>query len=1014
MLRPFTARALCSLLFPIFAAAIVACSDRQSSREAPPSPVPTDTVTGGVDIGAPLAGAQLALAVVSDDGTPSWILRAPEAHTSGALRWTTHNAEFRSTGRFALEIPRARPAGGDFRLVVNGQFGGTRPESVELRADVRDFDLKLDQLHVNAVTTLIAAYRDAHPELTLDQATAVVEAFLDIPSYVDAGDINAGSWLFDHGRFLASAAAHGGVNRFIAQLVEEIEAGGAGRSFRASAPPGLTPPGIYLTCVNTVAWNHGATPSSPPYVQVGSEQYFRANTTDIQVVTLQRQTLELVSNESYSTDDSGISQVASYLDGLDAGHLVIVAGPASSAAQMSPGLARIGASQLMDQSGSPATAPGNWSVIGVPGLAYGQAAQSSHVIDGVVPSLANCQGTSDGDAGANLSGYFTLDSTAQNYAFTFAEYIPFDTRVPNQPALSNAMKLGDQTYTVSVQVPEEPTAAGGFQATYVDRRTGKVLQTSVYPTVKHNPAQGTLVGNAPTVSEFEDVLQSGLFFPDTSSPSFGDGPNQLLYFIASVGQPAVAETALFSSEMRDNLNALGASPHTFMSLTANDNWSMAGYDVGDPALPRAYAFESSSRITPDTPNGRLVGFLARNPRNDFAPVVADFTGELVYDLYPLALQPASPWPFDDTAGYQSANAYIAANLRLPQASDVRLNYPNTNLDFSGDLYTDLSLLSYPGAACNCSEDEWNDLQAGLLQEFEWVGGVRTLLTNLKAPLDQSQSSVAVDLAAVANQVESSLGSPGGSSETIFFTILSTMASAASAASGISGLGLPVAAFKFAYDITKSSDGSPLDPVRAEAEQLGAAVANAVATTLATYNQLQDVIVSDYGRLSDVGGNALTNPAWAWDGGTTNLAATLIEQSATQRFYAALMPTAYRAYRLIPTSPNNDTVTSANNYVCEGHDPETGGSKNVETFKQAAASGQFDFVYDYANSAAQKYVWVWYSSVNNQGQATVPPSSLTDPLFQSIEDAGGVGLYAPAFWYQSWTPADLECPPDRFD
>ena len=737
----------------------------------------------------------------------------------------------------------------------------------------------------------------------------------------------------------------------------EIDAGRQVHSFRSLTAPDLAALGNPLICVNTVAWDHGTSTSAAPYVQVGNAKYVRAIAGGIQAVVLTRQNLALVNNTAYSADASGISLLSSYLSTLSANDLVIVAGPQSTAMQVNSAVAKIGASMLLDEGGSPATSPGNYSVIGIPGLPYGQAWQSSHVLSGVTPSLPNCQGTSDGDRGSNLSGYFTLDSTGVNYTFLFADFIPFDTRVPGEPPLTNAMRFGDRTITTGPLEVFGATSIGGFHVVIIDRRTAEPWDPTFYmATTQRNLIQGTIEPDAAGIGAVEDTIHGVLTVPD--SPQTGDGPNQSLYFFTSIGSPAVADTKLFSSVMAANLTAFGVNPHTFMSLTANDTWSLASYDVSDPSLPRPRAFESSSLITPDNPSGRLVGFLAKNRRNAWIPSVADQTGQLNYSLFPLALQPASPWPFANTPGYQSANAWIAGQLRLPTPSDVRLNYPNTNLDFGGTLFTELNLLAWPGSACGCSEDEFDELEAGLRQEFEWIDGVRTLFRNLKSPLDTSEVPEAVDIAAIASQIEQSISPPNTTAEAEVWLVLSGIATVTSFATGIPGLGLGVSAYKLAVDLANGLSGNSLDTVRTGAQQLGAQLAANVNTALATFNQLQDIVVSDYGRLSQVGGNALTNPDWAWDGSTLNAAAELLTQSTNQVFWGSLMPLEYHVYKLLPgQNNNNQNITSASQYQCEGHDPETGIGQNVHTFQNAAASGQALFTADYVNDAAQRFVWV---------------------------------------------------------
>lgn len=978
----------------------------------PPRPAKA-TIVGGVAVEIPLARPVLTL-----------------SDAKGRLKYVFKSA-VSSTGRFRLELKDRRLAKQDelldFRATAVGTLApapspathgrhhaGPRAQVATFRAVVRGFDAELDELHINGVTTLIAAYLDARPRRTLAKATETVKAFLDIPDYVDVGDVSAGSWHFDHARFLAEAARNGGVDRFVAKLVREIERGGVVHSFRAADPPALAGGGDPLTCINTVAWDHGADTSLPPYVQIGDQKYTRKIAGGIQVVVLNRQSLAYLDDTAFSGDASGVSSLQSYLARWSAGDLVIVAGPQAVASQVSPVVETLGASVLMDQGGTPATPAGDWSVIGVPGLPYGQAWQTAHNIGGVVPSLPNCQGTSDGARGSNLSGYLSLDSTGVNYTFLFAEFIPFDTRVPGSSPLENTMQIGSQLLTNTITEPGAANAIGGFQLVAIDRRTGTVFPPDdTFPTALRNVVQGTIEPYTAAIGDMSDLLYDGSTLSDPN-PTWGDGPNQTINFLTSIGQPAVVETAAFGSTMANALLLLGVNPHTFMTLTQDDTWSLVGYDVSDAKLGQPFAFQSSSRITPDDPSGRLVGFLARNKRNQLVPWAADQTGKLDYSLFPLALQPASPWPFANTSGYQGANAWIATELGLPIKTDVRLNYAEVDATWGGIYYTTLNNLAYPGsAACSCSEDEYDDLKAELLLEFGWVDSVTNLLQNLKSPLDTSEVPEAVNLASIASQIEQSVQPPNDTAQTYFWYVMSGLATVVSTATGVPGLGLVVSGFKIAYDMTNGSGGASLDPVRAEAQQLGAAVANAATTAVETFNQLHDIIVSDYGRLSEIGQNAQSNLDWTWTGSDLNAATTFLTQSANKVFWGALMPLEYPAYKLIPTSPNNEGYTSANGYVCEAHDPETGGSQNVKPFHNAAQSGQFKFIVDYASSQAQPSYWVWYHSVNSQGQATLPPQSLTDPLFESTETATGVGLYAPDFWWQNWKPNNLQCPPDKF-
>ena len=317
--------------------------DRLSAARHRPGKPPrvVATIEGAISADIPLKSPVL---VLSDrSGRPKYVFRPSEVS---------------STGRFRLDLKDGRLAKRgellDFRATALGTLPGEK-QLAALHAEVRGFDPERDELHINGVTTLISAYLAKHPWLSLEEATAKVERFLEIPAYVDPGDVSAGSWTFDHDRFLEEAALQGGLRRFVAHLVAEIDAGRQVHSFRSLTAPDLAALGNPLICVNTVAWDHGTSTSAAPYVQVGNAKYVRAIAGGIQAVVLTRQNLALVNNTAYSADASGISLLSSYLSTLSANDLVIVAGPQSTAMQVNSAVAKIGASMLLDEGGSPAT-----------------------------------------------------------------------------------------------------------------------------------------------------------------------------------------------------------------------------------------------------------------------------------------------------------------------------------------------------------------------------------------------------------------------------------------------------------------------------------------------------------------------------------------------------------------------------------------------------------------------------------------------------------------------------------
>ena len=185
---------------------ISGCSSSDSDTFIGGGEFTTDTVIGRVVLDEPVTGAEIAFedlqgAPLSSDGVFS------QTGGSFVARNVLLTPEFRVT---ATEAGNPQIAGQELNSSwsADGRIG---PEAVI----------------INAVTTLISAYRRAHPELSLAEAEARVKAYLGIPSEVDIrwqldGQPSAS---FSHSAFREQAAAAGGVDSFIQQLVEEIDRG---------------------------------------------------------------------------------------------------------------------------------------------------------------------------------------------------------------------------------------------------------------------------------------------------------------------------------------------------------------------------------------------------------------------------------------------------------------------------------------------------------------------------------------------------------------------------------------------------------------------------------------------------------------------------------------------------------------------------------------------------------------------------------------------------------------------
>ena len=96
-------------------------------------------------------------------------------------------------------------------------------------------------------------------------------------------------------------------------------------------------------------------------------------------MVLNRSNLQPIANNSYADNSSGRSALSSYLSTLNSSQLVVVTGGkyfayTADTTGLSTILGKIGASSLFI---SPSPGAQTYSVIGVPGMAYGKADQKS-------------------------------------------------------------------------------------------------------------------------------------------------------------------------------------------------------------------------------------------------------------------------------------------------------------------------------------------------------------------------------------------------------------------------------------------------------------------------------------------------------------------------------------------------------------------------------------------------------------------------------------------------------------
>jgi len=385
---------------------------------------------------------------------------------------------------------------------------------------------------------------------------------------------------------------------------------------------------------------------SDPRVIVGnvggpgiSEQVYPMDTSSgawVQMVVLERDTLRLVSNETYGgfgLEDA--SDLANDIEGLTNDKLVVVSGggggifpTADQIGQLVAALFGLGA-QLSAADAEDDLLAGDFSLVGIPGMGAGNASQLiGESLDG------------SSTAGA-IRGLLQLD-THSNYAFSWpVTNLTFDTNVEPLAASGasnqNVIQVGEQTF------PSQTLNGDGFQLVWLDAVSGEPYQSP-----NGDESNVTYSNDDGGIADFANQLNLLL----------GDGRRTVI-LVHSLGHPAavtVPDTEAWAGAATA-LQQFGANRYLFAGLDGSGGYSF----VGAEGLPQidgvnagselAQSQQGSDTYLPGSDAARITGLLQRNEQGTLTsevnsvadpndPDAADF------EINPVLAQPDQPFDFD--------------------------------------------------------------------------------------------------------------------------------------------------------------------------------------------------------------------------------------------------------------------------------------------------------------------------------------------------------------------------------
>jgi hypothetical protein len=383
---------------------------------------------------------------------------------------------------------------------------------------------------------------------------------------------------------------------------------------------------------------------------------------------------------------------------------------------------------------------------------------------------------------------------------------------------------------------------------------------------------------------------------------------------------------------------LGANPNTF--YTTDRSYAF----IGGPKLDRSEDVDSSRAIVLDksvehymTESGTLQGFASVRPDGLMKPAVADGSNALQFKMYDIAFQPATPWPHTDPSdpeagAYKRALAYVSTclpefegwgpDLRSAYAGNLNLNYVAAK--------TDLDKLPYPGngpsqcehwdyaKAPGFTSDQYSRLSAELDQEFVWLDSVYRLFGAAQRAIARSGSEQGVDLKTLGNRLKDQIRPPSNAAKVFedigefFLLVFEDVALVPASVGPLAFVEAVAAIYQISTSLASDTDtGEPLgNKIDKKVDDLSDDAAHRLAAAADGLDRVQQVIVSDYGRLKTLGSVANTK---AYSPDVSTMTATMT-RAANGWFSSALMPLLYGVHGLHLRDIVKGQATTKNCYI----------------------------------------------------------------------------------------------------
>ena len=725
-------------------------------------------------------------------------------------------------------------------------------------------------------------------------------------------------------------------------------------------------------------------------ITIGSTVYAPSGNPGMHIVALDRGTLQLLGNETFTSGDATNQFLNSILSGNHADAVILLNGVGNygfGLNAIAANLAKFGAQQDITK----VTDPIPFNFVGNGGLQIGQGYQT-------------------GFSGLHISGYFARDSHSK-YIFFRPDYVRYSILT------DGTINVGDKTYPASATSQGCGSPSGvynGYHVVVVQRDDpSQLISDTRY-------CAGDLVDDKFLIAHLTLLAQS----------------ESNLVFVVSAGHKYGDESS--PGKIGQALHQLGGYSQTIPWAGDSGTYSLVG-TAAPPAGTRGAPIRSweASSIYPGHPSGELHGVLGRGHRgNWYSPINADLAGRANLGLYDILTLSPVPFPHPDTAAELTTFHYIGNALCGSQTCNVRDAYWNTAIDI-GVWLTQLNALKDPESnqdtCATPTATPFCVVKSQLQQEFAYVALIRDFNRNID---DVWQGSASVSILSllntyqsIRNQIDASDTAPA---QNVLFIIANTYLAVASYTPVPAAplFGIADVFLNLGNSLITNADGTPMDSLNTTVANVEQQARNSFIQQATATGTVFDFIYQDWAKVQALGkALASQDPAWTWNGSsTTGQVLQAFAPSIEQGYYRSLMPAEFAIGSYVPPDfqrPSSYVSCIATYVDILGHEfylPQHPFQSSYATYTDPS-DPHLDP--DPGTQTLRGYDGVWRGisrrdtpaytlpdSFGNYPQYSPPVSSFMAHLFLPISQ-GGLGVYRPDF-FEGWAFPSAYCSPSIMD